>query len=782
MTTYTWNPTALGSSANWATPADWLPQVVPDSANADAVIPEITSNGTPYLFSITMSGSPYVLNSLTIVDASLSLDTSLSIAAGFTLGVHTELDIAGSLAVGNLENANGSDIQGSGQINVANDFVNNGEIIGEGLTLDVPGLRNNGTLIAGPGTLMVDTTSGSGTFANLSNGTLSQGTYEVQAGGLLDLNVGGVIVTDAASITLDADSFETSTGVGGSGTLITQTLQTIAPSGTLTLRNMVFANINPLTVYGVVQLEGGTLSTPGLTIEQGGTVVVSGTVGVSGTVTGPVTNDGILAVSGGSTVTLNGQIGGTGSIAILSASPLPPTIENIFEPVESDGTVEIATTSPFERTVSFAGWSGELIIDNPNLFSGLVSGFKGTGGLEELGFGRMAPLEVSDTILLKGLSLGAITGVTYNDSTAGGTLTLQESGTAIALDFLGDYTLNNFVLTAGPQALSTSPPSVAITYVTPPTISGTVTGQAVTDQTTIAPFSQVSIADPNAGQTETVTVTLSAAANGALSNLAGGAYDAASGVYTDTGTAAAVTTALNGLVFTPTASTILPGQTLTTGFTISDVDGAGARATDSTTSVIATAATEFAMTDTTTGMASTFAETPYVGPVAGLQWQYITTTSDSLDIAATAPDIFIHTGSGNDAIDLSHVGGTNVVDGSTGSNFLVGGIANDTFFVDDRNATAAIWSTVSGFHSGDAATIWGVTPSDFTLSWADGQGATSYTGLTLHATAAGVPTASLTLVGFTSADMNDGKLTVSYGTTATSDGVPGSTYMYVHAD
>ncbi len=205
MTTYTWNPTTLGSSINWGTPADWLPQVVPNSANADAVIPEITSNGTPYLFSITMAGSPYVLNSLTIVDAYLSLDTSLSIVAGFTLGAHTELDIAGSLAVGGLETTIGLDIQGSGQITVANDFVNNGEIIGEGLTLDVPGLRNNGALIAGPGTLTVDTTSGSGSFANLSNGTLSQGTYEVVDGGLLDLNVGGVIVTDAASIILDAE-------------------------------------------------------------------------------------------------------------------------------------------------------------------------------------------------------------------------------------------------------------------------------------------------------------------------------------------------------------------------------------------------------------------------------------------------------------------------------------------------------------------------------------------------------------------------------------------------
>ena len=123
-----------------------------------------------------------------------------------------------------------------------------------------------------------------------------------------------------------------------------------------------------------------------------------------------------------------------------------------------------------------------------------------------------------------------------------------------------------------------------------------------------------------------------------------------------------------------------------------------------------------------------------------------------------------------------------MLDGSTGSNFLTGGSGDDTFFVDDRGPTCAIWDTVNTFHSGDAATIWGVTPSDFTLSWVDGQGAAGHTGLTLHATAAGVPTASLTLAGLTSADLTDGKLTLSYGTTAASGGVAGSTYMYVHAN
>jgi beta-glucanase (GH16 family) len=179
-----------------------------------------------------------------------------------------------------------------------------------------------------------------------------------------------------------------------------------------------------------------------------------------------------------------------------------------------------------------------------------------------------------------------------------------------------------------------------------------------------------------------------------------------------------------------------------------------------------------AVEDTSSQQTVDASTTPYTGPVSGVGNQYINITSDSLNISVDTPDWFIHSGSGNDAIAVSS--GTNVLDGGTGSNFLSGGSGTDTFFVDDRGPTADIWSTASNFHAGDAATIWGITSQDFNLTWADGQGAAGYTGLTLHATAPGMPIASLTLVGFTQADLSNGRLSVSFGN------VGGSAYMYIH--
>lgn len=201
--------------------------------------------------------------------------------------------------------------------------------------------------------------------------------------------------------------------------------------------------------------------------------------------------------------------------------------------------------------------------------------------------------------------------------------------------------------------------------------------------------------------------------------------------------------------------------------------------TPSPTSMIPPPATpaNFDVSDQTTGQTGTSAGAAYSGPVAGLTSEIIIATTDNINITSKVPNVFIKSGSGGDALNVATANGNNILDGSTGSNFMVGGTGNDTVFVDDRFASSDIWSTFSGFHSGDAATVFGVTQAGFDLSWVDGQGAAGFTGLTLHATAAGKPIASLTLAGFTTVDLLNGKLGISFGNEP--DGTP---FMFVHGN
>ncbi len=198
---------------------------------------------------------------------------------------------------------------------------------------------------------------------------------------------------------------------------------------------------------------------------------------------------------------------------------------------------------------------------------------------------------------------------------------------------------------------------------------------------------------------------------------------------------------------------------------------------------IAPAATpsQFLIVNEPSGQSGVYDGVAYAGPVAGLTHELVLAGAGNTNVTSFAANAFIRTGGGNDAIDVSGVGGTNVLDGSTGSNFLTGGSGADTFFVDDRNPAATIWSTIAGFHAGDTATIWGVTQAGFAIDWLNGQGASGATGLTASVTAHGAPAVDVTLAGFTTADLSNGRLAVSFGASPNEPGLAGSVYMNIRA-
>lgn len=156
------------------------------------------------------------------------------------------------------------------------------------------------------------------------------------------------------------------------------------------------------------------------------------------------------------------------------------------------------------------------------------------------------------------------------------------------------------------------------------------------------------------------------------------------------------------------------------------------------------------------------AQASYIdGPAAGyLEWQYISSASDTTSMSTSTPNVFIRGGSGSDAIQVTT--GRNVLDGGLGSNFLVGGNGKDTFFTDARGGVT--WSTLSGFGNGDAATIWGFVAGTSQFTWEAEAGAEGSKGATLRVDLGndGSVDASVTFAGLSLAQAS--QLQVSTGT------------------
>jgi len=169
--------------------------------------------------------------------------------------------------------------------------------IGDGPNTTV---TNDGTIeISGSGAAYVGS-SYTGIYAsqvtNLAGGTLTGGTWIAANGGLLLIQGATPIVTIAPSTTLVING--TSSQIETYSSSYYQTLdQTLAVNGgTLELLgNRNFSATNPITNNGSIQLGGGTLTAPSLTLDPGSTLSGYGTFNPAG---GATVGSGVLISPG----------------------------------------------------------------------------------------------------------------------------------------------------------------------------------------------------------------------------------------------------------------------------------------------------------------------------------------------------------------------------------------------------------------------------------------------------------------------------------------------------
>ena len=253
----------------------------------------------------------------------------------------------------------------------------------------------------------------SGGLTNLSAaGTLTGGTYEVDAGSSLQLPNNSPIVTDDADIILSGagSTIEDYNTASGTYSAVDQTLRTIGAAGELRLladRNWTTADA-AITNDGVIQLGGGTLtstnSSASLTDGAGSKLVGFGTVTAT-----TLANSGTIEASGGK-LTLMDAVTGAGALQ-----------------VDAGADLILAGTTATTNAAKFNGAGATLTLNHLSGLSGSIGGF----GLD-------------DVIDLVGITAN---GASVNASNQ---LVVTEGGTTVAkLQLSGDNSGFYFLNLAG---------------------------------------------------------------------------------------------------------------------------------------------------------------------------------------------------------------------------------------------------------------------------------------------------------------------------------------------
>ncbi|MDE2363833.1 MAG: NF038122 family metalloprotease [Hyphomicrobiales bacterium] len=239
-----------------------------------------------------------------------------------------------------------------------------------------------------------------------------------------------------------------------------------------------------------------------------------------------------------------------------------------------------------------------------------------------------------------------------------------------------------------------------------PTVSGQVANLGMVDKQTIKPFVAFAVTNPNNASSLSVKLTLSNASYGALSNLSGGAYNAATGTYTVSGSASVVAAAVAALVYTPT---IAPGVTQTTSFSITVDDHVSPPISQSAGSVVTTSTLGGGQTVTMSAANGNAASLYNTGTapdnVSGANGVVYLTSAQAI-VNGAGNTIYFSGGAGNAVGVTGAASSSDAIYGSNGSVIVQGG-CSAVLVGDNDILTAGANAVVSVTGAGDTVTFRG---------------------------------------------------------------------------
>ncbi|BAM90337.1 putative calcium binding hemolysin protein [Bradyrhizobium oligotrophicum S58] len=270
------------------------------------------------------------------------------------------------------------------------------------------------------------------------------------------------------------------------------------------------------------------------------------------TITGTVTAGGIGKVVGQTVIlTDNGVTLGTATVQADGSFSATVTLPN-----QGSNAIVASVTDGLGNTGASAAVVDFLYSTPPTV---------AITGVSHGGYG--ASQSISGTVVAAGAAVVTGQTVTLTDNGVTlGTATVQANG-SFSLNVALPNVAGNTIVATVADSYGNKGRSAAVvdSYAgILPTIRGTIAGQITTSEAAVHPFSTVTIDDLNVGATDTLTITL----NGGGGTLSGTGVSGGNGVYTLSGSAAAITGQLRALTFTPTAGA--PNSSTTTTFTLSD--------------------------------------------------------------------------------------------------------------------------------------------------------------------------------------------------------------------